>query len=44
MATATWKPHTAHGELSSSKRDDLPDSAFAFPEQRKEPHTRNPSQ
>ena len=39
MATATWKPHTTHGELSSSKRDDLPESAFAFPEQRKEPLT-----
>jgi len=39
MATATWKPHTTHGELSSAKRDDLPASAFAFPEQRKEPLT-----
>jgi hypothetical protein len=34
---ATWKPHTKHGELTS--RDDLPDSVFAFPEQRKEPLT-----
>jgi hypothetical protein len=39
MAKATWKPHTTHGELSSSKRDDLPDSVFAFPAQRKAPLT-----
>ncbi|HEX3090518.1 MAG TPA: DUF6582 domain-containing protein [Ilumatobacteraceae bacterium] len=42
----TFKPHTSHGELTSSKRDDLPDSVFAFPKQRKEPlidasHVRN---
>jgi hypothetical protein len=38
MAThATWKPHTRHGELTS--RDDLPESVFAFPKQRKEPLT-----
>jgi hypothetical protein len=42
----TFKPHTAHGELTTSKRDDLPDSVFAFPDQRKEPlidasHVRN---
>ena len=36
---ATWKPHTEHGELSSKDRDDLPDSVFAFPKQRKEPLT-----
>jgi uncharacterized protein DUF6582 len=36
---ATWKPHTKHGELNSKKRDDLPDSVFAFPKQRKEPLT-----
>lgn len=47
MATmTTWKPHTIHGELTAAKRADLPDSAFAFPEQRKEPlvdgpHVRN---
>src|SRR5437870_10925442 len=35
----TWKPHTEHGELSSKERDDLPDSVFAFPKQRKEPLT-----
>ncbi len=36
---ATWKPHTTHGELGSKDRDDLPDSVFAFPKQRKEPLT-----
>jgi hypothetical protein len=39
MAKTTWEPHTTHGELSSSKRDDLPESVFAFPKQRKEPLT-----
>lgn len=38
-ATPTWKPHEAHGELDSGERDDLPDSVFAFPKQRKEPLT-----
>ncbi|HZC06814.1 MAG TPA: DUF6582 domain-containing protein [Ktedonobacterales bacterium] len=38
-AEATWKPVEAHGDLSTSKRDDLPDSAYAFPKQRKEPLT-----
>jgi hypothetical protein len=38
MAT-TWKAHTRHGELDSSDRDNLPDSVFAFPRQRKEPLT-----
>ncbi len=36
-AHATWKPHTKHGDLSS--REDLPDSVYAFPKQRKEPLT-----
>jgi hypothetical protein len=36
---ATWKPHTTRGELSAKERDNLPDSAFAFPKQRKEPLT-----
>src|SRR4051812_27223972 len=36
-AQTTWKPHTKHGELTS--REDLPDSVFAFPKQRKEPLT-----
>ena len=39
MATATWKPHTTHGELDTHKRDQLPDSVFAFPKQRIEPLT-----
>jgi hypothetical protein len=34
---ATWKPHEKHGTLT--ERSDLPDSAFAFPNQRKEPLT-----
>ena len=39
MARTTWKPHTVHGELDTDKRDDLPDSVFAFPKLRKEPLT-----
>ncbi len=39
MTTTTWKAHEVHGELTTKKRDDLPDSAFAFPKQRKEPLT-----
>ena len=35
----TWQPHTAHGDLSTNDRDQLPDSAYAFPKQRKEPLT-----
>ena len=35
----TWKPHEAHGELSTKERNDLPDSVFAFPDKRKEPLT-----
>jgi hypothetical protein len=34
---ATWKPHEKHGELTA--KADLPDSAFAFGRQRKEPLT-----
>jgi hypothetical protein len=42
----TFKPHTSHGELTTDKRDSLPDSVFAFPKHRKEPlidasHVRN---
>jgi uncharacterized protein DUF6582 len=37
--TATWKPHTRHGELDTSDRESLPDSVYAFPKQRKEPLT-----
>ena len=36
---ATWKPHDKHGELDTADRNDLPDSAYAFPGQRKEPLT-----
>jgi hypothetical protein len=39
MPETTWKAHTEHGELSDKDRDDLPDSAFAFPKDRKEPLT-----
>ena len=35
----TWKPHTEHGSLSEKERDELPESVFAFPKQRKEPLT-----
>lgn len=35
----TWQPHTKHGDLSTRDQQDLPESAFAFPEQRKEPLT-----
>ena len=35
----TWKPHTEHGTLDSSDRNELPESAYAFPKQRKEPLT-----
>lgn len=43
---STWEPHLEHGGLSSSDREKLPDSVFAFPRQRKEPlsdaeHVRN---
>ncbi|MGE0600474.1 MAG: DUF6582 domain-containing protein [Dehalococcoidia bacterium] len=39
MTRTTWKPHTEHGRLDQADRDNLPDSAYAFPEQRKEPMT-----
>lgn len=40
MTTKTsWKPHTEHGELSTSERNELPDSVYAFPKQKKEPMT-----
>ncbi len=35
----TWKSHTEHGDLDSKERRELPDSAYAFPKQRKEPLT-----
>ena len=39
MTTATWKPHLQHGELDTEDREELPDSVYAFPKQRKEPLT-----
>jgi len=35
----TWKPHEVHGQLDTATRNELPDSAYAFPQQRKEPLT-----
>jgi hypothetical protein len=35
----TWKHHTQHGDLSTKEKNDLPESVFAFPRQRKEPLT-----
>lgn len=35
----TWKPHEEHGELSTKEKNDLPETVFAFPKQRKEPLT-----
>jgi hypothetical protein len=34
---ATWVPHEKHGQLTA--QSDLPDTAYAFPKQRKEPLT-----
>lgn len=34
---ATWKPYEEHGRLTA--KGELPDSVFAFPNQRKEPLT-----
>lgn len=39
MAKTTWEPNTEHGELSTKQKNDLPESVFAFPKQRKEPLT-----
>jgi Family of unknown function (DUF6582) len=39
MVRTTWKPHTRHGQLDAADRDQLPDSVYAFPKQRKEPLT-----
>lgn len=35
----TWEAHETRGELSTKDQKKLPDSAFAFPKQRKEPLT-----
>jgi hypothetical protein len=34
---ATWEPHEKHGHVTT--KSDLPDSVFAFPNERKEPLT-----
>ena len=39
MPKTTWKPQTEHGDLSTKEKNDLPQSVFAFPKQRKEPLT-----
>jgi hypothetical protein len=39
MADTTWRPHEAHGTLRTAEKNDLPDSVFAFPDDRKEPLT-----
>jgi hypothetical protein len=39
MPRRTWQPHTVEGQLDASQRNELPDSVFAFPKQRKEPLT-----
>lgn len=39
MSDATWKAHEQHGTLSTAEKNDLPDSVFAFPGERKEPLT-----
>ena len=36
---ATWKPKEQHGQLDAEQKNDLPDSAYAFPDKRKEPLT-----
>jgi Family of unknown function (DUF6582) len=35
----TWEPKEKHGDLSTKEKNDLPESVFAFPKQRKEPLT-----
>ena len=37
--TPTWKPNTEHGSLTHRQQEQLPDSVFAFPAERKEPLT-----
>ncbi len=39
MPETTWRPNDTHGKLSEAREAELPDSAFAFPKQRKEPLT-----
>ena len=35
----TWHPHTEHGQLDAKERNEMPESVYAFPKQRKEPLT-----
>ena len=39
MTKTTWVAHLKHGELDTKDREQLPDSVYAFPKQRKEPLT-----
>lgn len=40
MARSSWEPHTTHSSMSKGDaREKLPDTAFAFPKERKEPLT-----
>jgi hypothetical protein len=39
MTEPTWKPYLQHGELNTEAREELPESVYAFPKQRKEPLT-----
>lgn len=39
MSKSTWTAHTEHGKLDTEDKKELPDSAYAFPKQRKEPLT-----
>jgi hypothetical protein len=39
LMKTTWEPHLQHGELDTKDREELPESVYAFPKQRKEPLT-----
>src|SRR5665811_768287 len=39
MTKTTWEPRLQHGALNTKEREELPDSVYAFPKQRKEPLT-----
>ena len=39
MTRTTLKPHLQHCELDAKDREELPESVYAFPKQRKEPLT-----
>ena len=39
MSKTTWRPQDEHGKLSTDDKKELPDSAYAFPKERKEPMT-----